>query len=391
MRQKERAMSKTTLFALFFVAFAMGTSNPVLAQASAGECKIYTGGGGERVFPEWSDNRKVMVVPYGEKASVWLPASCNNGSGKWAVGYPKAQLDVTNEVTSELAKGVRLTFTAKPGTGRSAVKVIVDTPARSFELEVRLGPTYDEASTASLRADIASLRKETGDLRAGLADVDGRSKSAYTKSEEANGKADAALRTAHEAKSRTEAGVEVEVAGIYNFETPGSWGGGLKLQATKTWGFANDKIFLGLGGRLTWNRYELELLGASNVNNDVFGMEWDLSALFHFMWRPVSQFGLFAETGFGLRFFQHDDAVSSQDDQLYLKGVEGRFSAHGLWTASVGFKVYPLRSSFYISVALMATVALNKQANHPSGDDDVPARFFNVWNVGAIAGFGFCF
>lgn len=384
-----RAMSKTTLFALFFVAFAMGTSNPVLAQASAGECKIYTGGGGERVFPEWSDNRKVMVVPYGEKASVWLPASCNNGSGKWAVGYPKAQLDVTNEVTSELAKGVRLTFTAKPGTGRSAVKVIVDTPARSFELEVRLGPTYDEASTASLRADIASLRKETGDLRAGLADVDGRSKSAYDKSEEAGGKADTALKASHEAKSRKDVGIELLLSPMINFETPGETGGGVSLSMSGTLGrFANNMVHLGLAGSISWHSYEMELLGTNNVNMDVFGHEVDIMAKFAFKFVPHRVIGLYLETGFGVRFFTHDDAVSVQEsDTLRIRGVEGSADIHPLWGLEIGLRVYPYKW-LVLGLGFHTVASLSYQVVHPSGDPRITPERANAWNHGIIFSLG---
>lgn len=375
------------LFLVFAAFAAMGTGN-VLAQAPAGEettgeCRLYHGGGGDRVFPEWKWNaRKVAVIPHGQKAWVWLPEGCGLDPKRIRIEAPNDLLGWNLELTEWHANGVRITFKAKAGTGKVATKVVITTPARSIELEVKIGPTYDEAVTASLKADIVSLRKEAGELRAALSVVDG-------KSDRAVGQSDVALNVAREAKARKDVGIELLLNPMINFETPGGTGGGVGISLSGTLGrFANDKVHLGLAGSISWHRYELELLGFQNVNRDVFGHETDMLLKFKVQIQPARFIGLYLETGVGVRFFTHDDAVSMQEsDTLYVRGVEGSADIHPLWGLEAGLRLYPYRW-VVLGVGFHTVVSLTRQISHPSGDPHITPERAHVWNYGMIFSVG---
>jgi len=367
----------TTSLVLFFVAFVTVNSETALAQTA--ECKIFNSTGDRKVFPEWTSAKKTVVIPWGQAAAVWLSKACDNGKGVY--NYVAAS-DITFEEEGTTL-GRTLVMKAKHGgIGLKKIDVRIETPVgKNFSLTIVLASSYEVAMTlismvGTTHSRVVALSSDVENIRKDVAS--------------ANDNSVTALKTARKAKARTELGVDIQLAGVYNFETPGSPGGGFMIQINKFWGFKGDKILLGFGLRLSYNRYELQLVGNDLVNKDVFGQETDISALFHFMWRPNTYFGLFAETGFGLRFFQHDDTVSSQDGELYIKGVEGNFAKHATWVATVGFKFFAT-PNFYISAALNAAVALNPQVNHPSGDDDVEATLFNGWDLGLNFGLGVSF
>jgi hypothetical protein len=367
-------MNKFVSLALFIVVL-MVNGKTALAQASADECLIYAGGGGERVFPVWTDARKVIVIPYGEKASVWLPAVCKSGTGASIdVEFSKSLLTilkVSDEVTSDLAKGVRIYFEAlQQGTGRKEVEVTVTTTTRKFVLTLILAPTYEEA--------LKSLTSEFGQQISGL-----RTGYNQVKSQSA-----AALKVAHDARARTEAGVEIDLGGFINPLKSSDFskvGGGLMFNLSGTLWKVTKKnwLHLGLSGKFSWQTYQAPVLGLATFTPDVFVQEFDLLLNFMLKWQFVNWAAFIVETGLGVRFFSHADAVTYQGRDYYIRGVEGRSQGIPLWDLEVGFKFYPVKA-LSLGVRFLLTQTIKEQVIKPSGDPDIDPDTKSKTNIGVL-------
>jgi len=339
-----------SLFTLFVVVLTVN-GKTALAQASAvDECLIYAGGGGDRVFPVWTDARKVIVIPYGEKASVWLPVACEKGSGTWGFESPMSRFVVTKEITTDLAKGVRFILKAKSGKGRVTETVIIHSPARTFMIKVILAPTYDEAITKELHLNIVNLRKEAGDLHAGLVYLSSRSKSAYDKSVAAIKDSNEAKETAKDARDRTEAGVDMNfsfLASVFNpGKVPGT-GAQIAIFGTlKKWNESN--LALRLGGLVRFHSYEVTYWNSTHyLNKDGSYLEWDIAVPLQLQWSKVLRHknwvgGLALDLDFGpmLRVTNHWDSIMDMDQRNDLLVVEGRRDTVFGFTAGIGFAFF---------------------------------------------------
>ena len=220
------------------------------------------------------------------------------------------------------------------------------------------------------------------------------------KAKEAKAGVDKATRTAAEAKRTADEAhansggtggkrdVELVLSPMISLESPGHAGYGMGFSVNAILGKFASKgmVQLGLSGRLSWHYYEQEVIGLAQ-NSDVMAHEFDALAMFLFRLRPVSWFAAEVSTGFGARIFTHDDAVTLQNADHFIRGVEGRVAYHPLWAANLGVKFWP-HEVVSLGIQWGTTVSMTRQVQNPNAEGGAPDKS-NVWNHFIILNLGF--
>lgn len=246
------------------------------------------------------------------------------------------------------------------------IPLTIKTEKRGFPLVVEVVADGLEASIRSSEAkrDVSGAHKEAEEAK--------------RRAEEASDKASQAQKTAESIEANNKA-VSIDFSGFRSVETAGKPGWGTSLTVSGVFHRFGGMWGLAAAGRLSWHVYELELIGAHLVNDDVSGSEFDLVGLFQLHLQPTWWFRAHLETGFGVRMFSHPDAVTVQDANLYIRGTEGRIDAYPLWACGAGLRFSPHRRlAFHLFYQMDLT--LTRQVQHPSGDpmwDPQHAHIFN--------------
>lgn len=354
----------------FTTALVLSITLSVFASsADAKTCLIYRGSGGEAVFPGWP-LKKVAIVEVKKSVTVWLNDACaeptvtlSNGTSLKASRPEKETLSEPTNVST----GWRIYFwTTDPSDADKSVDVTIRSGNKTFTMQIYIKPNgVDLARSAS---------KDASDAKA---------------------TADDAKRTADEANKNSggaggDRDVELVLSPMISLESPGKKGYGMALSVNAILGKFASKgmVQLGLSGRLSWHYYEQEVLGIAQ-NSDVMAHEFDALAMFLLRLRPVSWFAAEGTTGFGVRIFTHDDAVTIQDQNLLIRGVEGRVAYHPIWALNLGVKFYP-HEMVSLGLNWGTTVAMTRQVQNPNAEGGNPSKA-NVWNHFLMFNLGFNF
>lgn len=331
--------------------------------AEAATCRVLPGSGGESVFPGWPSSKMVILHVHGTR-TLWVSQAC----GKPVVSSKLDDVVRFEDARSEsnVASGWRIYLSPKAKMVGQDVPVTIKVRGRTLRL------------TAKVRANAVLVAH----------------KAAKTASD-AKDTADEAVKTANEAHANSggtggSRNIELTLGPLFSLESPGHEGYGMALGVNAILGKFASKgmVQLGISGRLSWHYYEQEVTGLAQ-NSDVMAHEFDAMAMFLFRLRPVSWFAAEASTGFGMRIFTHDDTVTIQDQNLLIRGVEGRVAAHPLWGLNLGVKFWPSKV-VSLSINWAMTVALTRQVQNPNaeGGDPSKAHVINHF-LGAFLGIHF--
>jgi len=357
-----RFFTVATLCAIIMLVFSDNAEGQGRFGSGRTKCLLYHGSGGESIFPAWP-LRKDVVLEVGKAVTLWLSDNCAKPEVHVTKGS-SLKVDVGRETLSNphnVAEGWRLYFwSTSPTDDGKVVNVRIVSGSKVWKVRV------------FLRANALATAKRA-------------SRDALEAKNVADEVADEASQN-----SGGEKNVEIALSSLISLESPGHEGYGLALGVNAVLGRFASKgmIQLGLSGRLSWHYYEQEVIGIAQ-NSDVMASEFDALALFLFRIRPVWWFAAEATTGFGVRVFTHDDAVTVQDEDLRIRGVEGRVAYHPLWALNVGVKFWPHRV-VSLGVSWGTTVSLTKQVQNPNAEGGMPSKA-NVWNHFLICTLGINF
>lgn len=356
---KEEDMKRVIAFLVLFMSITLVGNN---ARADTeDECRLEEGQGGSKTFPLWSQKgRKVVLLIVKRGVTVWLPKEC----GKWdqVDWLPTVDIPTGNSLQRTFDResadspdhvydGYRIKFQthAMADVGKK-IQVEIKLPDNSYMVEVWI--VADAAAAAALARQLVNQSEELLRRTEDVARKGGIS-----------GKRD----------------LEIGLYGMISVESPGHEGYGIALKGNLVLGkFVKNIIQLGLSARLSWHYYEQRVLGLA-ANSDIMAQEYDLMAMFLFRIRPIKWVAIDVETGFGLRIFTHDDALTAQDGStLLIRGVEGRVAYHPVWGLGVGVKFYPSRKLF-VGVQWATTVSLQRQVQNPDSLGNYPSKG-HLWN-----------
>jgi len=327
--------------------------------AEAKTCRIFPGSGGEAVFPGWPLHHNVLVH-LGTARTVWLDESCRKPTvsvvGDLRVSRPEWE---ASGRMNNVASGWRIYFWSEDlaSIGKTSI-LTIKSGEKLFKIEVTI-----LNSTKSIGLEVRRSERIAREAKENAQD-------------------------AKEIAGSGQSGLEIALSPMVSLESPGHEGYGLALGVNAVLGrFAfRGMVQLGLSGRLSWHYYEQEVIGIAQ-NSDVMASEFDSLAMFLFRLRPVRWFAADVTTGFGLRIFTHDDAVTAQGQDLRIKGVEGRVAYHPIWAFNVGVKFYP-HKNVYLGFQYGATVSLTRQVQNPNAEGGAPSKA-NVWNHFLFFNLGF--
>lgn len=344
-------------------------------EAQTKTCLLYRGDGGEAIFPGWPA-KKLAILEVSKSVTVWLNDACAQPTVVMT-GGSNVKVSVEKEDLSEptnVAVGWRIyLWTTDSSDAGKTVRVTIRSGKQTFHVEVRV----HEHVLGLAR----SAAKDASDANA--------------KADEAKATSDEAKSTADEAHKNTggtggKRDIELVLSPMLSLESPGREGYGMALGVNAILGKFASKgmVQLGVSGRMSWHYYEQEVIGLAQ-NSDVMAHEFDALAMFLFRLRPVNWFALEGTTGFGVRIFTHDDAVTIQDQDLLIRGVEGRVAYHPIWALNLGVKFWPHE---VISLGLNwgTTVAMTRQVQNPNAEGGNPSKA-NCWNHFLLFNLGFNF
>ena len=378
----EVARKETTMERFFVVMLTLvGIIFPAFANEASAQprCLLYHGSGGEKTFPKWLEARTI-ALEVSRPATLWLNHNCRKPKVILVTKGSGLKVRVERETFSDphnVAEGWRIYFQSdsQSDNGKVVKVKILSTKTWYIRVVIRANALNVARGAAREAADARNMADE-----------------AKTTADEAKTTADEARTTADEAYVNSEGkrDVELVLSPMISLESPGHEGYGMSLGVNAILGkFASKGMLqLGLSGRLSWHYYEQEVIGLAQ-NSDVMAHEFDALAMFLFRLRPVWWFAAEATTGFGVRIFTHDDAVTIQGEDLLIRGVEGRVAYHPIWAANLGVKFYPHK---VVSLGLSwgTTVSMTRQVQNPNAEGGSPSKA-NVWNHFLMFNLGFNF
>lgn len=365
-----------SLVALLVSMVVTAWSGNAYAKTDNNTCLLYKGSGGEATFPGWP-LRKEVIMPLRASATIWLNAGCGKPrvktSGQTSVRFTVEKEDLS--LSTNVSVGYRVYFwtTNSADIGQTEV-VRVYSGSKAWKIRIHV---VADAGTAARLAKKALKKADTAKAEADKATRD----------------AAEAKNTANEAHANSggtggKRDVELVLSPMISLESPGHEGYGMALGVNAILGKFASKgmVQLGLSGRMSWHYYEQEVIGLAQ-NSDVMAHEFDGLAMFLFRLRPVSWFAAEASTGFGVRIFTHDDAVTLQNADYLIRGVEGRVAYHPLWAANLGVKFWP-HEVVSLGIQWGTTVSMTRQVQNPNAEGGSPDKS-NVWNHFVMINLGF--
>ncbi|MBA4337205.1 hypothetical protein C0416_05565 [bacterium] len=380
---------KQVLFTIIvaIVAFTGFGGNAEAQTKNNKTCLIYRGAGGEAVFPGWPGEKSAKLEV--EKAiTVWLNDSCveptvtMEGAGEVKFLVEKEDLSEPTNV----AVGWRVFFwTMDPTQVGKKVRATIRSGQEVWTVEITVHENLLVlARSAAKGAEEAQMTADEAQRKADSAHA--KADNAKVVADEAKSVADEAHKNAGGTGGKRD--FEFILSPMISMESPGREGYGMALGVNTILSkFGSRGMFqLGASGRLSWHYYELEVIGLAQ-NADIMASEFDTLAMGLLRLRPRNWVAFDLESGFGLRIFTHDDAVTLQNQELMIQGVEGRVAFHPVWAANLGVKFY-LHQSLFLGVQYGTTVSLTRQVQNPNAEGGLPDKA-NVWNHFLMFSLGF--